>query len=85
MDANGEPIQNELDCPLLTFSNLIYCIPSNCVKRSVSVVHECSNTCTYITALTSKVVEREGVDVSETVFNHDWSINLYCLNIYCMC
>lgn len=85
MDADGEPILNEFDCPFLTFSNLIYCIPSTSVKRSVSVVHECSNTCMYTTDLTSKTVEHEGVDVSEVVFKHDWSTNLYCLNIYCMC
>ena len=85
MDVNGEPIQNEFDCPLLSFTNLIYCIPSNFVKHSVSVVHECSHTCMYISALTSKKVEHEGVDVSELVFTHDWSNNLYCLNIYCMC
>lgn len=78
-------IENEFNCPLLTLSGFVYCIPAKCVKRSVSVVHECSNTCTFVSSVASNRIEHEDIDVSAVVFKHDWSNNLYCFNIYCMC
>ena len=84
MDVNGDCILSEYDCPLLTFGNLIYCLASNCVKRSVSVVHECSHTCSFVPSSTQKRIEHEDVCVSELVYKHDWSNNIFCLNVYCM-
>lgn len=84
MDANGEPICNEFDCPLLTMSHLVYCVPSECIKHAISVIHECTDSCTFITRLTSKVVKHESVSASDLSYAHDWSHNLYCHNIYCM-
>lgn len=84
MDVNGENILNEYDCPVLSLTDLIYCIPSQCIKHSISVVHECTTTCTYVTNCISNVIEHETVQTASLIFKHDWKNKLYCHNIYCM-
>ena len=53
----------EYDCPHFSLSKLIYCIPSKHVCHSVSVVHECTNTCTFATELVPKQLEHEDVNI----------------------
>ena len=48
MDALGQRIVNEYDCPFLSMTNLIYCVPSHSVNHAVSVVHECTHTCSFV-------------------------------------
>jgi hypothetical protein len=75
---------NEYDCPILSMSNLIYCIPAKHVYHSVSVVHECTNSCSFVTTSIQKRIEQEDVCVSQLTFSHDWSNKLFSLNLYCM-
>ena len=82
MDLFGETVSNEYDCPLYSLSKLIYCIPSKHVCHSVSVVHECTNTCTFVTKLVPKKLEHEDVNISSLIFEHNWSNNMYCHNLY---
>lgn len=84
MDSYGIPVCNEYDCPLLTLSNLFRCIPSICISHSVSVVHECSASCVFRRIITTAIVERRRVQTQKLSFVHDFSNNLYALNIYCM-
>lgn len=84
MDALGQPILNEYDCPILSLTNLLYCIPSHCVSHAVSVVHECTHTCTFVSSSTTKKIEHEDVQSSFSLFKHDWSNKMYCLNVYCI-
>ena len=84
MDIFGEPVCNEYDCPILNLSNLIYCIPSTYISHAVSVVHECTTTCSFITNNSIKRIEQENVNVCLISYNHDWSNKMYCLNLYCM-
>ena len=84
MDNMGEQLLNEFDCPLLSMTNLCYCIPSASICHSVSVVHECTHTCTFTSILVSKQVEHESVELVQKYYQHDWSNNMYCHNIFCM-
>ena len=64
MDALGQVIMNEYDCPLLSMTNLLYCIPSNSVSHSISVVHECTDYCTFVNnfgSLHTRRIEHESV------------------------
>lgn len=84
MDALGEHIVNEFDCPLMTMSNILYCIPSKWILHAVSIVHECSNTCLYSTTTTSERVEQIDIQTSKLTLTHDWTNKIFCFNIYCM-
>ena len=84
MDALGQRIVNEYDCPFLSMTNLLYCVPSHTVNHAVSVVHECTHTCSFVNCSASKRVEHEDVQLPYSSFVHDWSNKMYCLNVYCI-
>lgn len=73
----------ELDCPLLTLTDLIYLIPSAFIINAVSFIHECDNLCTFHASSVSKTVEHEQV-TQELAYKHNYSNRLYCHNVYCM-
>ena len=64
MDLLGEQIMNEYDCPLLSMTNVLYCIPSNTVSQAVSVVHECKDTCSFVQTSVRRNIENEVVKSS---------------------
>ena len=68
MDLLGEQMMNEFDCPLLSMTNVLYYIPSNTVSQAVSVVHECTNSCTFVKTSVSRNVEHEAVELSDIIF-----------------
>lgn len=81
----GEEITNEIDCPLLSLSNVVFATRSSFVMKAVSVVHECTDTCQFKNKEVPRNIEREPVSTSRTEFEHDFIGNsMYCLNIYCM-
>lgn len=84
MDALGEPICNEYDCPILCLSDLIYCVPAKCVSHAVFVVHECTNSCKFVATNTTQTIEHEYVNSVRTVYVHDLTNKMYSHNIYCM-
>ena len=84
MDNLGEHIMNDYDCPILMMADILFCIPSVSVSHSLSVVHECTNTCVFVSGLASKKVEHEEVNCTQLCYEHDWSNNMYSLNVYCM-
>ena len=84
MNYHGVQVCNDYDCPLLSLTTVFHCVPSHCVSHSVSVVHECSSTCTFRTIESTIIVEREYVSSQKLVFVHDISNSLYALNVYCM-
>ena len=84
MDSFGVQICNEYDCPLLTLTNLFRCISSTAISHSVSVVHECSTTCTFSHTQTTTIMERTYVPSQKLKFVHDMSNSMYALNVYCM-
>ncbi len=81
----GEDITNDIDCPLLSLSNVVFATRSSSVMKAVSVVHDCSDTCQFKNKEVPRNIERKPVSTSRTEFEHDFIGNsMYCLNIYCM-
>lgn len=76
-------VQNDRDCPLLFQLDVILLVPSSSILRTVSIVHECSSRCKFVQdRATTKLYEREHVQLSGSTFNHDYSNHLFCLNVY---
>ena len=84
MDSLGTTMLNEYECPLYSLTNLFRCVPSDCIKHSVSLLHECTPSCTFKQANAESQIERENVVNQQLVFEHDYNSNIYSLNIYCM-
>jgi len=70
-EVNGIPIiTNDYDCPL----NLPSCVRSItplAIARSVSIVHECTNSCSFVQSQTRQRVECS-VLVHKLAFQHDF-------------
>ncbi len=82
METAQGTIQNEQNCPALDF---LMVVPSSSIRSRAAMVHECSGDCSFTHATRPRVVEREEVELETGLtFVHDYSNNLYCLNIYCM-
>ncbi len=77
---------NEQECPLLTLVDVMLVISTNLVLTSVSIIHNCTNTCTFITGhyAPKLTIEREHICNNRLSFNHDYTNKMYCINIYCM-
>ncbi len=60
-------------------------VPSASVLSNVSMVHECTGQCTFSTAPRPTIVEREAVELATGLsYFHDYSNNMFFLNIYSM-
>ena len=84
ISLDNEQIVNDFDCPMLTLTNDFYAILPNHILTPVSVVHQCDAACVFVQKPSSTHVERESVSEHSLVFEHDWSNNMYCLNVFCM-
>ena len=73
-------VANEYDCPLLTFSHDLRIIQPNTVTTAVSICHECTDSCVFIDHHGPYMIERDTVC---RIYKHDWSNQLFSLNIYC--
>ena len=86
LECMNTPIYNEFECLLLTLEPGFIIVPAHQVLCDVSIVHECTKTCSLIKIPTSKIetVEREHIPYRNTsCYKHDYSNPVYCLNIYC--
>eukprot|EP00731_Ephydatia_muelleri_P013165 Em0007g475a len=45
--VNSEPVLNEYECPLLAITKSIFSADCSQIKQAVSIVHECSDSCTF--------------------------------------
>ena len=86
MMCGDSAILNDFDCPLLSLTKTLYFTSPNSLMRSVSIVHECSTSCTFQKSCSNgTTIERELVsNGSSLVYEHDWSNEIVCLNVYCM-
>ncbi len=84
--TGSDSLLNEQECPLLTLVDVMLVISTNLVLTSVSIIHNCTNTCTYTTGHYARklTVEREHICSNGLSFNHDYTNKMYCINIYCM-
>ena len=61
----GEELKNEFDCPLLEKKERYIAIPTIDVVQSVSILHECTPTCTFSRKTHStSIVERENIELN---------------------
>ena len=81
MDSFGTTIQNEFECPLYTLINVFRSVPSKCIQHSVSVIHECTQSCTFKQGNIHSNIERETVVVRKLHFEHDYTNTLFFINI----
>ena len=82
-DPNGEPLLNQFDCPFYKLSRTIFFVQSH-VHKAVSMVHECGEGCQFVEASTCHCIERKETIQVKTIFQHDWTHDLYCRNLYCL-
>lgn len=68
LGPDGKNVLTHLECPLLTLSRNVSFVSSNLVVKTVSIVHLCCSTCSIV----------------ESLFCHDYTNDLFCLNIYCI-
>ena len=72
---NSEPVLNEYECPLLAITKRIFSADCSQIKQAVSIVHECSDSCTFDWG------SREASGEKALVNTHDWTNMLCCLNV----
>ena len=85
--VNNEPLQNDLECPLLTLTNAIIAVSLISVLTEVSIMHECNTTCIFDSTGPSSVIdmERESIETNRLSYIHNLTNDWYCLlNIFCM-
>ena len=84
LECGGNPMFNEMDCPLLELTDEYKIIPSSAAIAPVSVVHECDSECEYV-AGTTQIVEREHiVNKRPLSYVHNYRNFYFSLNVYCM-
>lgn len=85
LSPSGVLIKNEFDCPLLHLTCDVFIRKPSHIKKAVSVIHECGDSCKFVSVECARSVERETVTSKRIEFKHDVCTNtMYCLNIYCI-
>lgn len=82
--ARNSPVTNDYDCPLLKVRKEIILIKSTNIITDVSVIHHCTDDCEFIQTSEELIVEREKVQAPQLTLKHDYSNNIYYLNIYAL-
>jgi hypothetical protein len=81
--AGTEPVCNDFDCPLYSLTSILRSIPSAAIIWPVSVVHQCTSTCSLQNKNASMTLEWQVASQKTLCFSHDWSNTFYCYNVYC--
>ena len=86
VSPQGDLIVNELDCPALMLTHTVFTVQPSSIEKSVSIIHECGNTCKFTSKQSPRVIEREQLYLSSRLeFVHDFGVNYaYYLNVYCI-
>ena len=74
VEVNGQPLQNECDCPLLTLLSTINAVSPSDILTEVSIIHECNDSCKFVEDGATIQVERETIQSKRLAYVHDWSI-----------
>ncbi|KAL5484535.1 hypothetical protein EMCRGX_G021053 [Ephydatia muelleri] len=73
--VNSEPVLNEYECPLLAITKRIFSADCSQIKQAVSIVHECSDSCTFDwgsrEASGEKALDAHESDMSALCFSPD--------------
>ncbi len=82
VESNSQQVLNDKDCPLLFLLHVLLLVPSTCTA-AISIAHECTSECKYIpSTTTSRFMECEDVYLSGSAYKHNYSNQLFCLNVY---
>ena len=81
---DGQPLVNSFDCPLYYLSRKLFTVDSSAIVRTVSMVHECGSSCKLQDAELHQNVVREEMATTQCVLKHDWTLPLFCYNVYCI-
>ena len=73
VSMNDEILLNNFECPMLQLSKTIFTTPGSNVKRAVSIVHECTDSCSMQEVATIQSIERENISCNKLEFNHDYT------------
>lgn len=84
MESNNQPLLDDKDCPILLLSDIFMCIPSDRILTPVSIVHECDAKCTLQMRRKRVQTERQQCEVNSLVLIHDYSNDMFVVNIYCI-
>jgi hypothetical protein len=82
--ADGDQRHNKYDCPLLELTRTVFTVPSESVRRSVNMVHQCTQSCTFQESPSAETCEREKIMCNKLSFVHDLRNTTYCFNVYCI-
>ena len=66
LSSNGDPILNELDCPLMILTQTIFVTKSSSILGAVSIICECSGSCKFARRQYETSIEREELCLSST-------------------
>lgn len=79
---DGQPVLNQYDCPILELSKMVFCTSSTNISRSVSLVHECTDSCGFKNIGQSWTLERESTERCALVYFHVWNNAMFFNNVY---
>ena len=82
--ADGDQRHNKYDCPLLELTRTVFTVRSESVRRSVNMVHQCAQSCTFQESPSAETCERETIWCNRLSFVHDLRNTTYCFNVYCI-
>ena len=60
-------VTNEYECPLLSLTAVVKILSPHQIETAVSIIHECTETCTFVHTHTRHRIEREDVDIQRLV------------------
>ena len=79
--ADGDQ-RYKYDCPLLELTQSVFTVPSESVRRSVNMVHQGTQSCTFQESPSAETFEREKIVCNKLLFVHDLRNTTYCFNVY---
>ena len=77
-------INNEFDCPLLSLTNNYHFVIPEIVFTTVSILHQCTSSCKFITKSSFLNFEREQISQSRLTFQHHLADRMFFLNLFCI-
>ena len=87
---NGQPVLNDYECPLVSLTKNVCTVDCKHVMRAVSLVHNCTDGCTFEERDTLRKIEqkltKEKTYYYYNHFKHDCS-NMMCVidcNVFCI-
>ena len=72
------------DCPLLKASKKILVIQASDITTDTSVLHYCTEKCVFTERMEESCIEREKIQTSNLILNHDFTNKTYYVNVYAL-